>query len=348
VRHVVWWVFLAAMVAVGSWYVATSMPARTAENEASEVMPELAARMARCATHGKLPDSSMPIPRRFEDVSGKQYHGTTNEWHQGSFRCASFTPPKSQRLQYVWEKQQDDLGRLVAIGDLDANGKPDTWYELAIACDGACSAKKYPVQILADGTRMPPLLLRWVGEEDPSHGAPPSTEPWSEGAPLPSASTSAQPSGPPALPPLTGAAAALDLVYAHTVAEARKAKPTVRLFHFEASGLVDGQVDPAQGSTLTARFGTPTNGKAIDSGDVVVVSYGPGGMSVKLDRIRERTRSIDVGACTAGRALAAAGEMAVDAAELSWDVIFNRALWRLSGTDRAVRVRVEGCKLQAD
>lgn len=346
-KHVGGWVFLATLVAVGSWYVATSMPARNAQNEADDVLPDLASRLARCATHGKLPETSIPIPRRFGDVSGKRYHGSKEEWHD-AFRCASFTPPSSQRLQYVWEKLEDGAGRLVAIGDLDVDGKPDTWYELPITCDGACFAKKYPLQVLADGTRVPPLLLRWVGEGESSPGVPPSMEPWPEEPPPPTPTTSAKGSGPPALPPLTGAAATLDDVFAHTVVEAHKTKPNVRIFHFEAAGLVGGQVDPARGSTLTARFGTPTDGKRIDSGDVVVVSYGRGGLSVRLDRIRERTRSIDVGPCTARKALAVAGGAPVEAVELSWDVIFNRALWRMSSTNRAVSVRVDGCKLQAN
>ena len=150
-----------------------------AEREARIELLRFAAGVARCsAGQHSLPETGPRVPLHLADVSGKKYASVQADWDNPSFACASFQAASPQALQYRWRKITTESGRVEGRADVDADGKPDMWFELDVHCSkpNECDAVNYVNQVSVDGVREPPRVLSWLGRAAKFIGEPPSLE----------------------------------------------------------------------------------------------------------------------------------------------------------------------------
>lgn len=127
---------LAALAVYGtSRYLAS---AKTAE--ARMMLAYLAGGIGRCVqSQGSLPDSAGPVPASLEDIRGKKYMASPDDWEPFACTGVSMT---SQYFQYQWVRSSPTTGQLIAMGDLNANGAPSR-FTLRVQCasdTGPCKA----------------------------------------------------------------------------------------------------------------------------------------------------------------------------------------------------------------
>jgi hypothetical protein len=225
------------------------------EREARVELVRFALGMAKMCR--PFPETGARVPARLRDVSAKTYESRAEDWEQPAFKCANFRVEDAQHLQYRWLKESDVSGRVEARADVDGDGTPDTWYEVPITCEAeSCQAPNYVVAVKEDGERLPPLLLRILGQAAPYSGERPSSQP-GDTQPMTGAAGSALPPPPP--PPVIakGAAIPLDVLFVEAERRAASKLPSAVLLELEATKVEQRVADPAKGTELRASYGAP-------------------------------------------------------------------------------------------
>jgi hypothetical protein len=299
-----------------------------AEREANQVLVALAKGMAKCALN-TMPAAGTAVPMHLVDVSEKSFASRPDDWKSSAFGCTKFTFDEPQVLQYRWERESETRGRVVAIGDLNADKIPDKWFEIVVECQrrDICTAPNYVTEVLEDGVREPPAILRWVGRAHRALGEPPSLAPDAPIVPA-SASASVTPAAVtvPAFPP-PGSAAPLDQIYLEGERLANRKTMGVQLVSFEAKGLRARKVEPEPSTTVVVMYGQPNAKGIVAKGEPVVsVTFGAAGLTEEIVKAPRELHRLMISECTPEQAFDALhGSPTLS---LIWDAKRERSLWQ--------------------
>jgi hypothetical protein len=290
-----------------------------------------------------LPETAVRVPARLSEVSGKTYASRAQDWEDPAYQCASFQLRDPQFLQYGWRKDSQDSGRVEARADSDGDGAPDLWYEVPITCQGqGCEAPNYALEVTADGRRLPPLLLRLVGQASSYSGEPPSALAGDR-----SVATASSVLSPPAPPPVIakGAAIPLDVLFVEAERRAASKLPSAVLLELEANQVEQRVADPAKGTRLRASYGVPdAKGKVARGAALVSVTFDAEGMSEKLEKAPRELRQLGNIGCMPEALLALAKMTPPLTMTLEWEAKRQRPLWRVKSGELPLRLfNVEQC-----
>ena len=299
-----------------------------AELQANRVLVQLGAGMAKCALN-KMPATGKAVPARFADVAKATYTSSAQDWQASPFACAKYQLSEPQDMQYGWERLSETRGRVFAQGDFDGDGVPDTWFEVAVVCTrrDVCTAPNYLTEVLADGQREPPSILRWTGRAERELGEPPSLSPDAEPAAAPSAATSAEAAAAPVFPP-AGSPASLDMIYLEAERRALQLMSGALLLSFEAKALTGAVVDPTSKASVKALYGQPDAKGAVARGaPVVEVAFTDHGLSATTTKAPRALHGLNVTDCSPERAFNTVHDGAPKSLTLQWDAQRERSLW---------------------
>jgi hypothetical protein len=308
-----------------------------AEREARFQLVRAAGAMVRCSAEKRaLPETSPRVPARLADLATGPYQSKPEDWQDAAFRCMPFSIKSPQLLQYRWLKRSDVSGALEARIDTDADGVADKWFEVEITCSppGTCYAANFPSEVLEDGTREPPILLRVIGRANRYVGEPPSLrddEPTEASAPPP-------PAPKPLAPINAGAPASLDAVYLDAERRAGALLSGAALLELEFKGVKDKLADAAQGTTVRGLYGIPdAKGNVPRGAEVVSVTFDKAGMTEAKAKAGRDLHVVGFAECLPEKLLQAIGPVTARSMTLSWDVKRERALWRVQQPKAAPR-----------
>jgi hypothetical protein len=313
------------------------------EREARVELVRFALGMAKMCR--PFPETGARVPARLRDVSAKTYESRAEDWEQPAFKCANFRVEDAQHLQYRWLKESDVSGRVEARADIDGDGTPDTWYEVPITCEAeSCQAPNYVVAVKEDGERLPPLLLRILGQAAPYSGERPSSQP-GDTQPMTGAAGSALPPPPP--PPVIakGAAIPLDVLFVEAERRAASKLPSAVLLELEATKVEQRVADPAKGTELRASYGAPDGkGKVARGAELVSVTFDAEGLSEQLVKAPRELRRLGTVECMPEKLFGLAGLAPPVTMALSYDAQRGRPLWRLKSGESPERLfNIEQC-----
>lgn len=326
--------------------------ASDAEREVRGALVDLSKGMARCAANkSELPASTGRVPARLADVSGKKYTSLPDDWRDPAYRCANFSLTEPQVLQYAWEKTGDTSGRALAIGDTDGDGKPDRWFEVEISCPTrtTCEAANYVVEVLEDGTRVPPSVLRWLGRAKVKAGEPPALLDEPSGTPAGKGAGAGAASSRRADEParLDGSPVVLSAILNAAEAQARAALPHSVLLEFAASKLLGPVADPKKRAEVRVTFGVPDPRGTVAAGsDVLLFAFTAKGLEEARAKAPRELHSLAYPGCLPEAVVSMLGDVPVSSLLLSWDTPRKRALWSIQA-ERAKpkHVGAEACTL---
>jgi hypothetical protein len=337
---------------VAAWFAYGEAQRRShAGNVAREARVELvrfAGGIAKCSTQQPLPETSRRVPLSLSEVSAKTYTSRPEEWNDDAFECAGFRIGAPQYMQYRWSRDGDGKGRVEARADSNGDGAPDTWFEVPVSCEtrAHCEVPNYPIEVSEDGERLPPLLLRMVGQASAYRGEPPSSVGGGAVSSRGPAISQAPPPPPPSI--LRGVAVALDVLFVEAERRAATKLPGAVLLELELLDVQQPLADPAQHTRLVSRFGVPdVKGRVPSGAEVVSVTFDAEGMTEKVDKANTDLRRLGTIDCPPEKLFRAAAMPPPLSMALSWDTERNRALWRVkSGISAAERLlSAESCAI---
>lgn len=300
-----------------------------AEREANRVLIALAAGMAKCALNS-MPAAGAAVPAHLAEVSGKPFSSRPSDWQESAFACSKIAFDEPQLMQYRWERQSESRGRVFAVGDLNADKIPDKWFEIAVVCTrrDTCTAPNYITEVLEDGVREPPAILRWVGRAHREVGEPPSLAPDAPNAPdAPSNVSATINAATPSLPafPAAGMPAPLDQIFYDAERLAIRKMPGAQLISFEAKGLQGRAAAPGR-TLVEVWFGQPNGAGFVAKGEPMVsVSFGPSGLTDELKKAPRELHRVLNSECTPEHALDTL--QGSPTLSLIWDGKRERSVW---------------------
>ncbi|MCA9628065.1 MAG: hypothetical protein KC766_10375 [Myxococcales bacterium] len=102
----------------------------------------MADRIGECGA--PLPMSSQPVPS--EVPRKRPYYSKKAEWAQPAFNCSgrSFSITGPQHYRFRWIRESETTGKVVADGDANFDGTPDTSIEVRVQCESGKCADQPP------------------------------------------------------------------------------------------------------------------------------------------------------------------------------------------------------------
>jgi hypothetical protein len=327
-----------------------------AEREARLELVRFSGALARAGLQNGLPETSQRVPRRLADVSGKKYTSVADDWLDEGFARAQFQAMSPQSVQYRWLKLSPQDGRVEGRADTDADGKPDTWFEIDVHCpkSNQCQAANFVTEVTADGVRQPPSLLSWFGRASTFVGDPPSREAEDTEAPPPppsSASTANAPVPKPLAVVEPGVPVGLDTLYLEAERRAGTKLSGAALLTLEYKSVRGPLGNTADGLTLHGLYGRQDVKGWVHRGEQLVsVTFNQQGWVEVLQKAPGELHGLAFAECQPEKlltAIAASTEKSLDLS-LGWDVKRERGLWsakeakgprRIFGADRCAIVK---------
>lgn len=131
--------------------------------------------LATCAQReGRLPPSTLPVPKDISAVTGKKYQSAPGEWAEQAHTCAGFTMTAPQYFQYRWELRSENAGVLHAVADLNGDALPDSQLDLDLTCGGGKCERGVPIELGQSGSA---VAASSTAETAPSGAAPTADTP---------------------------------------------------------------------------------------------------------------------------------------------------------------------------